>query len=413
VSASRISRRALLGGAAVGTAGLGVGAIAGLATAEQTKATASRLPGVRGWHGAVQPGIAERGRSCTMLASFRCVAPDRAGVIQMLEDLGAEAHRLCDGIDEGPVDPDSPPPTTGIMGSDSTVGTSVNVSVGASLFDHRYGLADRKPAELVEMPYLVNDRLDPAWTHGDVLVSIGADRPDALFHGIRQLARATRESLITNWVIDGFNRVTPSDRVGQVANRNTLGFKDGTANLDMSTADADFVWVGSDLNDGAEPSWTEHGTYQVVRLIRTLVEQWDRAPLGEQEAIIGRDKVNGAPLGRRDEAADPDYASDPHGKRIPLDAHIRLARPRTPQTESQRMLRRGFNYQLGFDPSGYVNQGLAFVSYQRTLDAFMKIQMRLKNEPLEEYTLPFGGGFFFTLPGVQDSSDWLGRPLFT
>ena len=77
------------------------------------------------------------------------------------------------------------------------------------------------------------------------------------------------------------------------------------------------------------------------------------------------------------------------------------------------MLRKGFNYQLGFDNSGYVNQGLAFVSYQRTLDAFMEIQMRLKNEPLEEYTLPFGGGFFFALPGVQDSSDWLGRALLT
>jgi deferrochelatase/peroxidase EfeB len=75
------------------------------------------------------------------------------------------------------------------------------------------------------------------------------------------------------------------------------------------------------------------------------------------------------------------------------------------------MLRKGFNYQLGFDNAGYVNQGLAFVSYQQTLEAFMAIQMRLKNEPLEEYTLPFGGGFFFTLPGVQDSSDWLGRPL--
>ena len=41
----------------------------------------------------------------------------------------------------------------------------------------------------------------------------------------------------------------------------------------------------------------------------------------------------------------------------------------------------------------------------------MTIQMRLKGEPLEEYTLPFGGGFFFTLPGVADEQDWLGRTL--
>jgi deferrochelatase/peroxidase EfeB len=412
VTPERFSRRALLGGAAAGTAGLGVGAAVGWAAAdEQLRPTAS-LTSVRGWHGLTQPAIAERGRASTMLASFTCVAPDQAALKLMFKELGAEAHRLCDGLSEGPLDEDLPPPTTGILGSDSSVGTSVAVSVGASLFNHRFGLADRKPAELVEMPYLVNDRLDPAWTHGDVLVLIAADREDQLFHAVRQIARSTREYLITNWVINGFNHVAPSDRLGRVSNRNTLGFKDGTANLDMGGADADFVWVGSDLNDGAEPAWTENGTYQVVRLIRTLVEQWDRASLGEQEGIIGRDKVSGAPLGLTGEATDPDYADDPRGKRIPLDAHIRLARPRTPPTEKKRMLRKGFNYQLGFDNSGYVNQGLAFVSYQRTLDAFMTIQMRLKNEPLEEYTLPFGGGFFFTLPWVQDSSDWLGRPLF-
>jgi deferrochelatase/peroxidase EfeB len=348
-----------------------------------------------------------------MLASFTCVAADRAGLTQMFKALGAEAHRLCDGLSEGPLEPDAPPPTTGILGDGSSVGTSVAVSVGASLFNHRFGLADRKPAELVEMPYLVNDRLDPAWTHGDVLVLLAADREDQLLHGIRQIARSTREFLVTNWLINGFTHIAPSDRIGQVSNRNTLGFKDGTANLDMGTEEAAFVWVGSDLNDGAEPAWTEHGTYQVVRLIRTLVEQWDRASLGEQEGIIGRTKTSGAPLGLAKESDDPDYASDPHGNRIPLDAHIRLARPRTPTTEKQRMLRKGFNYQLGFDNAGYVNQGLAFVSYQPTLEAFMAIQMRLKNEPLEEYTLPFGGGFFFALPGVRDSSDWLARPLLS
>ena len=77
------------------------------------------------------------------------------------------------------------------------------------------------------------------------------------------------------------------------------------------------------------------------------------------------------------------------------------------------MLRKGFNYSLGFDGSGLINEGLAFVSYQQTLDAFLTIQKRLKSEPLEEYTLPFGGGFFYTLPGVKDRNDWLGRTLLT
>ena len=96
-----------------------------------------------------------------MLAAFTCVAADRGALEQMFRDLGAEAHRLCDGMSEGPPEnPEAPPPTTGILGDDSTKGTPVAISVGASLFDDRYGLADKRPRELVEMPYLVNDRLD-------------------------------------------------------------------------------------------------------------------------------------------------------------------------------------------------------------------------------------------------------------
>jgi deferrochelatase/peroxidase EfeB len=396
----------------VGTAGFGVGAMGG------AWAAAHRTPGlgpVRGWYGSTQPGIAERTRSSSLLAAFTCVAQDRAALEQTFRDLGAEAQRLCDGVSEGPVDPAMPAPTTGILGVDSTRGTSVTVSVGASLFNERYGLGDRKPAELVEMPFLANDRLEDRWSHGDVLVQVAADRPDMLAHALRQLMRATRAGLVLHWVIDGFSRAEPDERPGHTENRNLLGFKDGTANLDMAEgSDAGrFVWVGGDRNGRAEPAWTVGGSYQVVRLIRTLVERWDRASLTEQEQFIGREKAGGAPLGMTDEAADPDYGSDPKGKRIPLDAHIRLARPRTKQTEHQRMLRKGFNYAHGFDASGMVDQGLVFVSYQNTLDTFLAVQERLNGEPLEEYTLPFGGGFFFVLPGVRDAHDHLGRTLFS
>src|SRR5690606_2483816 len=128
--------------------------------------------------------------------------------------------------------------------------------------------------------------------------------------------------------------------------------------------------------------------------------------------IFGRHKVSGAPLGMSDEFDDPDYASDPDGERIPLNAHIRLANPRTPETEDNLLLRRGFSYARGFDGAGRLDQGLAFVCYQRSLRrGFLAVQERLKGEPLEEYILPVGGGFFFALPGVSEPDRYLGDAL--
>ena len=55
------------------------------------------------------------------------------------------------------------PPTRASSGTSRRPTTCrVIVGVGASLFDDRFGLADRKPSELVTMPFLANDRLDPA-----------------------------------------------------------------------------------------------------------------------------------------------------------------------------------------------------------------------------------------------------------
>ncbi len=181
-----------------------------------------------------------------------------------------------------------------------------------------------------------------------------------------------------------------------------MGFKDGTANLDGSdeaTMD-DLVWVGD--GDG-EPAWAVDGSYMVARRIRMRVEFWDRTALHTQEAIIGRFKDTGAPLDGVYETDVPAYASDLEGVRTPLTAHIRLANPRTAETEKNRILRRGFNFSQGFTPDGQLDQGLLFVCFQRSLaDGFLAVQGRLNGEALEEYIKPVGGGLLLRAAGRHD-----------
>jgi deferrochelatase/peroxidase EfeB len=75
-------------------------------------------------------------------------------------------------------------------------------------------------------------------------------------------------------------------------------------------------------------------------------------------------------------------------------------------------LRRPFNYSNGVTKSGQLDQGLLFIAYQSDLEkGFITVQKRLDGEPLEEYIKPVGGGFFFTLPGVANERDFLGRTL--
>jgi deferrochelatase/peroxidase EfeB len=118
------------------------------------------------------------------------------------------------------------------------------------------------------------------------------------------------------------------------------------------------------------------------------------------------------PLGGSSEFEDPRYELDPHGRRIPLDAHIRLANPRTAPTDDQRILRRGYNYHRGVDSADDLDQGLIFVAFNQDLERqFATIQTRLQNEPMVDYITAVGGGYFFAPAGVRSAGDWVGSGL--
>lgn len=407
-SGRSFSRRRFVAGALGAGAAIGAGATIGGCAAPATGPTARFVP----FDGAAQPGITAlpvpaRG----LMAAFSVQAPDRTRLGTLFADLTDETRALMAGHPPTVRDPAFPPVDSGVLGENPPPDNlSVVVSVGASLFDDRFGLADRRPTELVTMPFLANDRLDPDRSHGDLLLTLEAGHADTLQFALRQLMRRTRSDMVLKWMVEGYGRGAGSANAGGTP-RNLLGFKDGTANLD-ATDDAlldRHVWIAA--GDG-EPEWAIGGSYQAVRIIRMFVEFWDRTQLTEQEALIGRHKISGAPLGMQDEFDDPRFGDDPDGARIALTSHIRLANPRTPETADNLMLRRGFSYTRGFDGAGRLDQGLAFVSYQRSLErSFLAVQERLSGEGLEEYILPEGGGFFFALPGAPGPDRFLGDAL--
>ncbi|HEY3970702.1 MAG TPA: Dyp-type peroxidase [Solirubrobacteraceae bacterium] len=357
-----------------------------------------------------QTGILTPAPAQATFAALDSLAPDRKTLEEALRALSLRARELTDGTPTPLLEVDDPPVDSGILGpvNDPDVLT-VTIAFGASLFDQRYGLASQRPRELIKMPTFSVDDLDPAQSHGDLLLQICAHQRDTVVHTLRELLRTVRGSFQLRWNIDGFSGAArgPSPHNSP---RNLFAFRDGTAN--PPTGDpalmSKLVWAG----DG-EPAWAAGGTYQVARIIRQHVEFWDRVGLNEQENMIGRVRTSGAPLGGTSEFEEPRYDLDPHGKRIPLDAHIRLANPRTPATEDQRILRRGFNYTHGFDAAGQLDQGLMFVAFNQSPERqFATIQQRLSEEPMIDYITPVGGGYFFAPPGARGESDWVGSGLF-
>jgi deferrochelatase/peroxidase EfeB len=394
------NRRNFLRGLGAGAAGLAISGV----TADRVLAADDVA-----FHGPHQAGIVTPPQAQASHVAFDVLAAGRAELTDLFHTITDRARFLTAGGTPPEVGIAGPPTDSGVVGpAVPPDNLTVTVGVGASLFGRRFGLAGHKPAALTAMPTFPDDHLDPARTHGDLSLQLCADNRDTVVHALRDIARHTRGGMQIRWRADGF--VSPPRPSGTP--RNLMGFKDGISNLEITEPSQmdRFVWLPA----AAEQPWTAGGSYQVVRVIRMLVEFWDRVSIVEQERMFGRRRDSGAPLDGNHEKDIPDFAKDPVGEAIPLTAHMRRANPRTPESEPSRILRRPYNYDKGVDAVGNLDQGLVFVCFQQDPDKqFAEIQRRLEGEPLVDYIQPVGGGYFLVLPGVRDAGDYLGSALLS
>ncbi|MGV9786245.1 iron uptake transporter deferrochelatase/peroxidase subunit [Streptomyces sp. NPDC003435] len=405
------SRRALIGW---GGAGLALGAAAaggGVALSDGRLDPASAAPDhAVAFHGAHQAGIATPVQDRLHFAAFDVKTEDRAEFVQLLKDWTAAARLLTAGkpVGEGAYGglAEAPPDDTGEALGLSPSRLTLTLGFGPSLFE-RFGLADRRPAALADLPKFPGDNLDNSRTGGDLCVQACADDPQVAVHAIRNLARVGFGKVAVRWSQLGFGKTSSTTPDAQTP-RNLMGFKDGTRNIaGTETARLDqHVWVSGSDGD-AKSAWMTGGSYLVARRIRMNIETWDRTSLQEQEDVFGRDKGEGAAVGKAKEH-DPPFL-----KAMKPDAHVRLAHPDS--NDGITILRRGYSFTDGTDGLGRLDAGLFFLAYQRDVrEGFIPLQRRLSaHDALNEYIQHVGSAVFAVPPGVRDSHDWWGRALFS
>jgi dye decolorizing peroxidase len=296
-----VARRSLLAGGAAGfgaAAGAGAVAIARAGSVPAVSADPDFGTATVAFHGPRQAGVTTEPPAYAAFVAFTLHrGTDRDAVERMLRLLTDDAARLTQG-------------SPALGDTDATLAVlparlTVTFGFGPGLYR-----AVHAAPPVADLPAFTIDRLEPAWSGGDLLLQICADDPLTVTHAQRMLIKDTRPFGAVRWVQRGFRRGRGIE-AASLTQRNILGQLDGTANPRGAVLDA-AVW---------QPGG---GTTLVLRRIRAELETWDILSVADKENAVGRRLDSGVALSGGEE---PDFTKvDADGLPVMPDyAHVTRA----------------------------------------------------------------------------------------
>ncbi|WP_329269336.1 Dyp-type peroxidase [Streptomyces sp. NBC_01451] len=375
-----LTRAAVLGTLAATTSACADGA--------RSRPAAAGPPAFR-FRGPRQAGVTTPQQSAALVMAYDLAPAVRgAGGVRALREVFGRWTRALAEVLDGELPPPGPAQAKELKeaGGAGRSRLTATVAIGPRL---PRLLCVAAPPALRELPPFPDDRLDPVYGGGDLLVKLCADDPRVTSAAASALTRLAGDILRPRRRQTGF---LPSAPAGETP-RNLLGFKDGTENPTPEECER---WV-----------WSDDATFLVVRRVHIDVAGFARLGTKQQERIIGRHRASGAPLGRRHEHDDVDiFAKTPQGRYvIPLGAHVRAASPRL--DAGARMLRRGYSYDDGPD-----DRGLLFLAFMRDPALFSRVQHRMTaTDELSRFTEHRGSAVAYVLPGALPGEDLGARLL--
>ncbi|MEU6223626.1 Dyp-type peroxidase [Streptomyces sp. NPDC047042] len=363
--------------------------VSGCAGAARSRPPAAAGPPAFRFRGPRQAGVTTHQQNAALVISYDLAPAVRgAGGVRALRKVFGRWTRALAEVLDGELAPPTPVQAKEIkaIGAAGRSRLTATVAIGPRLPGL---LCVAAPPALRELPPFPDDRLDPAYGGGDLLVQLCADDPRATVAAAGALTRLAGDTLRPRRRQTGFLPPAPAGRTP----RDLLGFEDGTQNPTPEECER---WV-----------WVDDATFLVLRRVHIDVAGFARLAARRQEEIIGRHRESGAPLGGRHEHDDVDiFAKTPQGRYvIPPGAHVRAASPRL--DGGARMLRRSYSYDAGPD-----DRGLLFLAFMRDPALFARVQHRMAaTDELGRFIEHRGSAVAYVLPGALPGEDLGARLL--